>query len=105
MSDSQISAKLTLKSGPGAGQVVELARGELIVGRVPPADWVINHPEISRRHARIFYAGGSYFVEDLGSSNGTYVNGEKNAAAQALSNGDQIRLGSEVTIVFGLPEA
>jgi hypothetical protein len=58
---------------------------------------------ISRRHARIFEKGGGYCVEDLGSSNGTKVNGAQIEGARALASGDTITLGP-VIFAFALPE-
>lgn len=52
-------------------------------------------PEVSRRHAAIrAAAGGSFAIEDLGSSNGTFVNGERVRGVTALRDGDSVRLGN-----------
>jgi len=56
---------------------------------------VIPNAEMSRRHCRIYWDGASYVVEDLGSSNGTRVNGEKIQTAP-LQSGDQVQIGSLV---------
>ena len=56
------------------------------------ADVVIAEPTISREHAAIAYAEGRFFVEDLGSTNGTQVNGERKPR-QPLVDGDEIQLG------------
>lgn len=51
-------------------------KGEYIIGRSPTNDIVIVDPYVSRRHARIFYRDGKWYIEDLGSTNGTVVDGE-----------------------------
>ena len=92
MTDSPSNARITIKTGPDSGKVVQLTQAELVIGRTPPADLVIPHPEVSRRHARITLQQGRYMVEDLGSSNGTYVNGQPVRAPQVLSDGADIQL-------------
>lgn len=65
-----------------------------ILGRDSSADWVIpNEKSVSSRHCRIFLQGNEYFVEDLGSTNKTYINGQQVQGAEALSNGDILKLG------------
>lgn len=100
MADSSSKARLTITTGPGAGQVLELTQGELVIGRSAPAGLIIAHPEISRRHARLVYQQGRYMLEDLGSSNGTFLNGQRLQAPQLLANGAEIQLGSEVKLAF-----
>ena len=71
---------LTLKSVSSTVQhVVKLKPGTYIIGRDPGCDIVLPDPFVSRKHAKIFYSEeqGTWFIEDLGSKNGTYVNGEK----------------------------
>src|SRR3954467_12555459 len=53
-------------------------------------------PEVSRRHAAIRDQGGSLAIEDLGSTNGTYVNGTRITVVTALKAGDEVRLGNTV---------
>jgi|WetSurMetagenome_2_1015567.scaffolds.fasta_scaffold10062_2 pSer/pThr/pTyr-binding forkhead associated (FHA) protein len=68
------------------------------IGRAPECDVAINTLSVSRQHARIFLEGGRFWIKDLESSNGTYVNGVK-AALQMLSDGDVVCFG-EVRSVF-----
>jgi len=105
MSDSSILASLTIKAGPGAGKIIEITGAELVIGRMEPAGLVISHAEVSRRHARIFYRDGTYYVEDLGSSNGTVLHGQRLTGPQSLSNGDVIEIGSEVKLAFNRSKA
>ena len=94
------SARLTIKAGPGSGKVVELAQQEVVIGRAAPASLVIPMPDISRRHARVIFQGGNYVLEDLGSSNGTFINGQRLQQPQVLADGVEIQLGAEVFLVF-----
>ncbi len=95
--------KLTVTQGPSSEQVYELTQTEIILGRDPTLDIVFNLTAVSRRHARLTLRGGDYFLEDLGSSNGTYLNGEAITAATPISPGDQISLGHAVTLLFTGP--
>ncbi len=61
---------------------------------------MINDPQISRQHARITPQGGLMVLEDLGSTNGTTVNGLRISAAHTLAHGDEIGMGDNVTLVF-----
>lgn len=71
----------------------ELNPAGTIIGRSPACDVAINSPEVSRRHARIFWApSGRWMIEDTSSSNGTFVNG-KRIASCSLSPGDIVEIG------------
>lgn len=93
-------AKLMIEAGPSEGREIELDRTEFLIGREPGMDLVVPLPAISRRHARIFQQKGQYFLEDLGSSNGTYLNGEQISAAVKLSAGDVIYIGKAIRLKF-----
>ena len=103
MTDFPSNARLTIKAGPDSGKVVNLTQQELVIGRTPPAGLIIPHPEVSRQHARLSYQQGNYILEDLHSSNGTYINGERIQGSQVLTDADEIQLGSQVTLVFNQP--
>src|SRR6185503_4303973 len=81
---------------------IPLSQGDNILGRAPDASVWIDAPGVSRHHARIALTGEDATVEDLGSKNGTYLRGQPVTAPSALSDGDQIRLGS-VVITFRIP--
>ncbi len=66
---------------------------------------MIDNPQVSRAHARIFRQGSSYRVEDLGSTNGTFVNDRRIDGPQALEDGDRIRFGEEVVVRLELSDA
>jgi DNA-binding winged helix-turn-helix (wHTH) protein len=73
---------------------VPLLAGENILGRDPDAALWIDHASVSRHHARIVIADGKATLEDLGSKNGTFLNG-KGIQSCSLSDGDQIRIGPQ----------
>ena len=73
-----------------------LSQGENVVGRDPACAAVIDEPDVSRYHARILIAGDSATIEDLGSKNGTFVDGVRIREKTALSPGNEIRLGATV---------
>ena len=82
---------LVFEDGPLAGRRIELT-DELVVGREDAA-LTIDDPELSRRHAAIRPSGDGFEIEDLGSRNGTHVNGTRIEAATRLGGGDTIKLG------------
>ena len=79
------------QSGQGFALVPSCA--SLTAGRSRECDVMVVHPSISRHHARLFREGDGLFVEDLGSTNGVSVNGERVTAARAISPGDLVTLG------------
>lgn len=82
----------------------ELEPGEYIVGRYPTNDIVIPDPYVSRRHARIFYKDGEWYIEDLDSTNGTIVGNEdiRGRGAKKIEEGTEIVVGLTIlTASFG----
>jgi pSer/pThr/pTyr-binding forkhead associated (FHA) protein len=82
---------LVAKNGPLAGQRLEVET-ELTVGRVD-ADVVVEDAELSRRHAIFRVTDGALEVEDLGSTNGTFVEGKRIEAPTAVTNGTRVKIG------------
>jgi ABC-type multidrug transport system ATPase subunit/pSer/pThr/pTyr-binding forkhead associated (FHA) protein len=78
----------------------ELIKSEIIIGRDDGVDIVIPTPAVSRRHVRLMMEGNAYAIEDLGSSNGTFINGDRLIGRRALQHGDQIRLGQAITLSY-----
>jgi len=101
------SFKLTLlnNQNPTESEDFELTQSEIVVGRDDAADVTIPSSAVSRRHAKLTRQDDGYVIEDLGSSNGTYVNSQKLTAPRALRAGDQIRLGKAVTLVYEAPRS
>jgi DNA-binding winged helix-turn-helix (wHTH) protein len=81
---------------------VALSEGENILGRAPDAGVWIDAPGVSRHHARIRIVGNQATVEDLGSKNGTFLQGRRIDGPSLLDDGNQIRLGSFV-VTFRVP--
>ncbi len=69
--------------------------GEIVIGRSSELDMVLVEDMVSRRHAKIFVEGGDIFLEDLGSTNGSFVNGEK-VVRTKLAEGDRILIGTSI---------
>jgi pSer/pThr/pTyr-binding forkhead associated (FHA) protein/subtilisin family serine protease len=85
---------------------VPLEAGPIVLGRSSENDVILTSPTVSRRHARIVCADGVCTVEDLGSSNGTFVNGER-VSRSVLTVGSHLRLG-DVELIYdaaSLPQA
>jgi FHA domain len=96
-----MTASLVIHEGAGAG-TEHPVHGELVLGREhATADLVIPDPGVSRRHARVLTHNGGVIVEDLGSSNGTYVNGHRISGPVELGTGDEVQLGDTVLGIQG----
>ena len=91
-SGTGFAALLTFESGPFAGRIVALPSQMVTVGRAPDNDVVVGDPATSGHHGRIEVRNGFFWVSDLGSTNGTLVNGESVIEKQ-LSDGDIIAVG------------
>ncbi len=83
---------LVLRCGAGQERVVPIGGETVTIGRSGSCDIVIEDPGVSRRHAEIARDGGRFYVTDLGSTNGTYVNGRK-VSRQLLADGDLVSFG------------
>ena len=89
------AAMLTFESGPFAGRIVALPSQMVTVGRAPDNDVVVGDPATSGHHGRLEVRSGFFWISDLGSTNGTLVNGEPVIEKQ-LNHGDQIAIGQNV---------
>jgi hypothetical protein len=87
--------QLVIAEGKEAGREFVFDQSSVLIGRTSECDVVLYDPGVSRKHARIFVEGPEYFVEDMGSSNGTKVNGSIVKKKQ-LADGDAIGLGPVV---------
>ncbi len=82
---------------------IPLVGSAITIGRSEDNDVVIHHKKLSRRHARLFFEGGKWLIEDLRSTNGVWINGER-IGVHTLCHGDEIRLGPALFRV-DMPEA
>jgi hypothetical protein len=94
------SFQLVVQMGPNVGKVYELAQDEMTIGRDISNLIVINDPEISRKHARLIPQADGFIIEDTGSTNGTFVNGQRLMGPHLLRHGETIMLGEKVSLLF-----
>ena len=85
---------LLVRGGPDNGSTVALSQGMTVIGRVAPSDIILDEVVVSRRHAGIRGGSDGYWIADLGSRNGTFVNGERvEEEPRRLRDLDRIELG------------
>ncbi len=93
-------ATLIIHEGPSPGTELVLSGDKIIIGREPPADILLPAQGVSRKHAQIIEHNGRHLIQDLGSTNGTFLNGQRLNAATALKTGDKIGLGRSVLLEY-----
>lgn len=99
---SGVSYRLTVRQGPVPGKVIELAKEVLVIGRDVNNDIVVNDAEVSRTHTRLTLQGEGYLAEDLASTNGTFINGQRLTTPRLLRSGDMLGMGETVVMEFGM---
>jgi two-component system cell cycle response regulator len=92
-------AHLLVLAGEGLGQMFRIEQPETLLGRAADAALQLRDDGVSRRHARILQNAGQLWIEDLGSANGTLLNGERVRRA-LLRDGDKIQIGSTTILRF-----
>ena len=91
-------SKLRIRGGPFDGCAISLIGRITTMGRDSTNDIVVEQPVVSRKHARIYYDEQGYWIQDMGSQNGTYVNRRRvEEQPMPLRNGARIQLGSSAT--------
>src|SRR4051812_45787708 len=85
--------RLVISGGPSGGEIIDLAEGTQVIGRSSDSDITIDDPEVSSRHASVTRTGDAVKLQDLGSLNGTKVNGERISEPRTLAPGDRITIG------------
>ncbi len=95
-------ARLVIRLSSQPEQTFYLTQDSITLGRETLNEVVINDPEVSRRHARIARRPDGYLLEDLGSTNGTFLNGRRVTTSTPLYHGDTIELGQATVIAFWL---
>jgi diguanylate cyclase (GGDEF)-like protein len=96
---------LTMLSGERPGAILPITDPELTIGRTDEAHVAFDDESLSRRHARFARIHGRYYVEDLQSTNGTFVDGRRVTEPVALEDGARIQLGVATVLRFGLSDA
>ena len=92
--------QFVMRSGPTPGVTFALEGDQLIIGRDAAHAVSINDAEVSRKHARLTFQGGKYVLEDLGSTNGTFVNGQRLVSPAVLKPGDVVSLGEQIVLMY-----
>jgi len=92
-----------MQLGPVIGQVYTMLGNRLAIGRAQDNDVVLDDPQVSRHHAQVVRRGNQIIVEDLGSTNGTLVNGRHITGPHVLQPTETIAVGSSVFSVEGFP--
>ncbi len=92
--------QFVMRSGPTPGATFALEGDQLTIGRDSSSAVAINDAEISRKHARLTFQGGKYVIEDLGSTNGTFVNGQRLVSAVVLKSGDVVSFGEQIVLMY-----
>jgi two-component system cell cycle response regulator len=95
---------LTLLTGVEAGRVYGIEADETVLGRGHGCRVRIEDTALSRRHCRILKREGGYLIEDLGSTNGTFVDGEPVREARRLEDGGRIQMGRDTVLKFSIQD-
>jgi len=88
--------RLVVTEGPLRGTTLPLGSSAVLIGRAPSCTLVLDDDYSSSRHARIFPQGGQWLVEDLGSTNGTFLGDLKVQQPTPVPPGAQVRIGQSV---------
>ena len=92
--------RFVMRSGPTVGRTFPLEEGEISIGREPSNMISINDAEVSRKHARLLWREEGFLLEDFGSTNGSFVNGQRLSGSTMLRAGDLIALGENVVLLY-----
>ena len=95
---------LTVITGGASGRQFKVMKGTAVIGRATNAELRVEDDGISRTHARIRAETNRAWVEDMGSRNGTFLNGQKVTGAMELKDGDKIQVGRSTIIRFGFQD-
>ena len=91
-----VPTEVVVVSGSSAGTAVPLSAAPIVIGRGGDAQIVLDDDYVSTRHARIAASGDQWFVEDLGSTNGTYIGSVRINQPTAIALGTQVRIGKTI---------
>jgi hypothetical protein len=94
------TAMLILREGQGVGTRWVINRDSMLIGREEGCDIILPSRQVSRNHARIRRLGGRHILEDLGSKNGTFINGQELTEPYTLQDGDEIQIALSFKLFF-----
>ncbi|GAB4484268.1 MAG: hypothetical protein Fur0016_08480 [Anaerolineales bacterium] len=92
--------QLVMHAGPTPGKTFPLEGDVITIGREAGNTIVINDAEVSRKHSQLTLQGGKYVLTDIGSTNGTFVNGQRITGSHVLVPGEVISLGEQINLLF-----
>jgi pSer/pThr/pTyr-binding forkhead associated (FHA) protein len=92
--------QLVMHSGPTPGKVFPMEGDLITIGREAGNGIIINDAEVSRKHTQFIFQGGKVIVTDLGSTNGTFVDGQRLTGQHILQPGQIISLGEQISLLF-----
>lgn len=92
----RIPSHVLVSEGPLKGTTITLGQNSVLIGRNPESTLVLDDDYASGRHARIYPEDGEWYVEDLGSTNGTFAGDQRLTAPQKLQVGSTLRIGTTV---------
>lgn len=99
VSGGRPAARFVVKQGPQIGITFPILQNQTHIGREESNDVRVQDAEVSRKHSELLWKDGSFWVQDLGSSNGTFVNGTQITAPIKISAGDKIGVGQTVMVL------
>ncbi|MFW6599029.1 FHA domain-containing protein FhaB/FipA [Propionibacteriaceae bacterium Y2011] len=85
-----------ITNGVQAGTTADLADGTVLIGRSADCQLILEDDYVSTRHARVVAGDSGFYVEDLGSTNGTYVNGQRITQPTTIGLADTVRIGRTI---------
>lgn len=92
--------QFVMHSGPNTGRIYPLEASEIIIGRDASNLIAINDAEVSRKHAKLTQQNSTFVIQDLGSTNGTFINGQRITTPQELKPGDTVTLGENIVLMY-----
>jgi pSer/pThr/pTyr-binding forkhead associated (FHA) protein len=95
--------EVSLAASQGGQETLRFGTDEVTIGRHPSCEWMIADDTVSSRHARLRFQQDHWWLEDLGSRNGTFLNGEQLTAPAVLAEADQVRCG-QVSFTIGFED-